>query len=148
MNNFRCIIAGGREFNDYPLLEQKCNHILSRYLYNVVEGYNTKIEIVSGMADGADKLGGVYAAHNRIKVIPFPAKWSDIETSDPCRVKYRYNGDAYNVLAGHNRNLAMAEYAWFGGLILFWDGKSTGSKSMLKYAEECKLKIKVVRYEN
>jgi hypothetical protein len=51
----------------------------------------------------------------------------------------------YNALAGHNRNRAMAEYATsddnFGVLILFWDGKSKGSKNMKNQAVIFGMKI-------
>ncbi len=40
---------------------------------------------------------------------------------------------------GHNRNKEMALYA--EALILVWDGKSSGSQSMLKLAKERGLKI-------
>ena len=50
---FRVIIAGGRKFNNYSLLKEKCDNILS----NV----NDRIAIVCGCADGADLLGEKYA---------------------------------------------------------------------------------------
>ena len=50
---FRVIIAGGRKFNNYSLLKEKCDNILS----NV----NDRIAIVCGCAYGADLLGEKYA---------------------------------------------------------------------------------------
>lgn len=43
---FKVIIAGGRDFNDYKLLDDKCLKILSKKLKT------NKVEIVSGHAKG------------------------------------------------------------------------------------------------
>jgi hypothetical protein len=48
----KIIIAGGRTFNDYELLCENCDKAFS---------LQSEIEIVSGMANGADKLGEKYA---------------------------------------------------------------------------------------
>lgn len=50
---FRVIICGSREFDDYDLLKEKCDLILSRKAADPTE----KIVIVSGCARGADRLG-------------------------------------------------------------------------------------------
>lgn len=42
----KVIIAGGRDFDDYKLLKENCEH----FLKNITE----EIEIVSGTASGAD----------------------------------------------------------------------------------------------
>lgn len=117
---FKVIIAGGRNFNDYSRLKNVCSFYLGNKIPN-------EIEIVSGTANGADKLGEIYANENGYKIKRFPADW-----------------DKYGKSAGHKRNLQMAEYA--DALILFWDGKSKGSKSMLGYAEKYGLEIRVERY--
>ena len=44
----KVIIAGGRDFIQYEKLCKICDHILKEY---------DEIEIVCGMAPGADKLG-------------------------------------------------------------------------------------------
>lgn len=48
----KVIIAGGRDFTDYNLLKVKCTNALIN---------QNEIEIVSGCANGADKLGEKYA---------------------------------------------------------------------------------------
>ena len=55
MNNYRVIIAGCRDFNDYALLKQRCNYYLQEKMvtHNVI--------IVSGHASGADALGERFA---------------------------------------------------------------------------------------
>lgn len=137
MKVFKLIVAGGRKFKDYHLLKRKLDAILQKKSQTHI------IEIVSGEADGADSLGEAYARINGYKVIPFPAKWEDL-TLEPCKIVTRKNGTQYNALAGHNRNLEMAEYA--DALVLFWDGKSTGSKNMKDLALKLKLDVRVIQY--
>jgi hypothetical protein len=115
----RLIIAGGRWFNDYDLMKNK----LDFFLKNTTE----PIEIVSGKASGADTLGERYARQNDYPIKDFYAQWGK-----------------YNKRAGYLRNKEMAEYATH--CIVFWDGESTGSASMIELAEEYGLPTRVVRY--
>ena len=64
------IIAGSREFNNYELLTEVCDHILEN---KVRDGY--KITIISGHADGADSLGEKYASQRGYDLKIFPAEW-------------------------------------------------------------------------
>ena len=50
---FKVIVAGSRGFNNYELLESK--------LTNILKGKHPNIEIVSGIAKDADKLGERFA---------------------------------------------------------------------------------------
>jgi len=114
----KVIIAGGRDFNDYDLLCRKTDIILSR---------QDEIEIVSGVAKGADKLGERYANERGYPIKRFPPDWN-------------HHGNR----AGFIRNEDMALYA--DALILFWDGRSRGSQNMLKIGSVIGLKIRIVRY--
>ena len=58
---FKVIIAGGRDFNNYELLKAKCDY----YLSNLDEA---DVVIVSGAARGADKLGEQYAKERGYKI--------------------------------------------------------------------------------
>ena len=73
MKELRIIVAGGRDFNDFPLLMNKCIGIIA----TVTKEDNTidKIRIVSGSARGADKLGEQYAQIAHYDVSRFPAAW-------------------------------------------------------------------------
>jgi hypothetical protein len=131
----KVIVAGGRDFNDYPLL--------STTLKNLFRNRKPEeIEIVCGMAPGADILGKRYGDENNIHVQKFPAEWDSLDTT-PCVIKYR-NGKPYNALAGFARNKQMAEYATH--LVLFWNGKSPGSKDMLTIAEQSGLITRIIYY--
>lgn len=122
----KIIIAGSRNFDDYTLLEQFCDKILQ----NVKE----EVEIVSGGAKGADRLGEKYATERGYSIKVFVADWAK-----------------YGKSAGPIRNEQMAKYA--DGLIAFWDGKSRGTKNMIDLAKKYKLKIRIkhlkkyLRYE-
>jgi pantothenate kinase len=114
----KVIIAGGRTFQDFDLLCKKVDKILSR---------QDEVEVVSGAARGADKLGERYADLRGYKITRFPADWSN-------------NGRA----AGFIRNEEMAGYS--DALIAFWDGKSKGSKHMIDTAYMMGLDVRVIRY--
>lgn len=47
---FKVIVAGSRNFNDYPLLRQWCDYMLQNF-------HPSEISIISGTARGADRLG-------------------------------------------------------------------------------------------
>lgn len=111
----KIIIAGSRSFNDYNILCSVCNIILQD---------QKEIEIVSGTAKGADKLGEKYAKEHGYSIKQFFPKW-----------------DVYGKSAGYIRNEEMAKYA--EGLIVFWDGKSKGTKHMIDLAKKYNLKVRV-----
>ncbi|UZR93470.1 DUF2493 domain-containing protein [Chondrinema litorale] len=115
----KVIIAGTRYFNDYKLLHKYCNHILQN---------QQSVEIVSGCATGADRLGEKYALEKSYSLKKFPADWNNLDKA-----------------AGPIRNKEMAEYA--DALIAFWDGKSKGTLNMIETAKNLKLKVRVCRYE-
>ena len=116
---FRVIIAGGRKFNNYSLLKEKCDNILSNI--------NDRIAIVSGCADGADLLGEKYAKEMDSIVHYYPANWK-----------------LYGKSAGMIRNREMAENA--EALIAFWDGESKGTKAMIETAKKKNLKVRIINY--
>jgi len=118
---FKVIVAGGRDFADYDLLKSKLdNFLVDRYKYGLVE-------IVSGTARGADKLGEFYAKRSQLALALFPADW-----------------DLYGKSAGYKRNAQMADYA--DALVAFWDGKSRGTMHMINLAKSAGLHVRVVNY--
>jgi hypothetical protein len=117
-NQFRVIVAGGRDFFNYQLMESKLNKILSQK-QNVV--------IVSGTAKGADQLGERYAKAHGLMISYFPALWNQ-----------------HGARAGFIRNEEMAKTA--DACVCFWDGESTGTKHMIDTAETMKIALRVVNY--
>ena len=118
---YKIIIAGGRDFNDYTLLTKVCNEAIPR-----MAGDNTPV-IISGGAAGADSLGEQYAQENGIAIERHPADW-------------KKHGKA----AGPIRNAEMAACADF--LIAFWDGKSRGTQNMMMNAVKKDIPCIVVTY--
>ena len=114
----KVIIAGGRYFDNYSLLVEKCDH----YLKNQKD-----VEIVHGGAKGADTLAGTYCLARMLKVKVFHADWKK-----------------HGNYAGPIRNKQMADYA--DCLIAFWDGKSKGTKNMITLAQVNGLKVRIVNY--
>ena len=121
MEDFRVIIAGGRDFNDYALLKTKCDNILAE------KATTHHIIIVSGAARGADSLGEKYAQEHSYTIEKYPADWN-----------------THGKAAGPIRNAQMANSA--DALIAFWDGKSHGTKSMINIARSKGLCVRVINY--
>lgn len=81
----RVIVAGSRSFDNYAVLEAALDALLAG------RGH---VEIVSGHARGADRLGERYAAEHMLPLRIFPADWK-----------------THPVRAGFIRNAEMLEYA-------------------------------------
>lgn len=113
----KVIVAGSRDFTDYPMLERELNHLFSRRKPDA---------IISGGARGADSLGEKYAHLNNLPVERFDAEW-----------------DKYGKGAGYRRNVEMAENATH--LVAFWDGQSRGTNHMIATAIRLGLTYRVIR---
>ena len=114
----KLIVAGSRTFNNYDLLKEEITKLIP---------FNDDLEIVSGTARGADRLGEKLAEEFNIKLIKFPANW-----------------DLHGRSAGYKRNQEMADYA--DSCIVFWDGQSRGTKHMIDLAKRYNLNLKVIKY--
>jgi hypothetical protein len=115
----RVIIAGGRNIRDYSLVVAAIEE----------SGWKDQItEVVSGGANGVDKLGERWAMDNLLYVRRFNANWK-----------------LYGNRAGPIRNGHMAKYA--DALILVWDGESKGSKSMKEQAERVGIPIREKKFQ-
>ena len=126
MNNMtRIIIAGSREFNDYEKMLKTLDE-LGVHLMNTID----PIEIISGHANGADKLGERFAKAYGYPLVVFPAEW-----------------DKYGKAAGPIRNEQMAKYAAEadrGILIAFPIDESRGTRNMIKLAKQYGLEVDVI----
>jgi len=124
----RIIIAGGRDFDNYVLLKSSVNKIIESLMTS-----SERIEIVSGRAKGADRLGEQYANEVGYPIAYFSADWGNLGKR-----------------AGYVRNRGMAKYAMSDGnigmLIAFWDGKSKGTKHMIDLANRYGLVAHVVNF--
>ena len=135
----KVIIAGGRHFDNYKILKNFCDHILQHI--------DEPIEVVSGCAYGADRLGERYAREMGYDIKYFPAPWDDVEGKLGSQVGRSRDGRPYWKGAGHFRNSQMADYA--DGLIAFWDANSTGTKDMINRMENMgkRVSVRLVDYK-
>lgn len=121
----RIIIAGSRNFNDY----YKMLKVLDEFGVHLINTIDP-IEIVSGHARGADRLGEKFARAWGYPLKIFVADWAK-----------------YGKVAGPIRNERMAKYASEadrGILIAFPVGESKGTRNMIKLAKEYGLEIFIV----
>lgn len=121
MQEFKLIVAGGRDFNDVVLVGQAITE-LAETIYQ-----DRAVSIVSGMARGADLLGYAFAVDNNVKRYEFPADWNQ-----------------YGKRAGFIRNKQMGDFA--DGLLAFWDGQSRGTAQMIEYMQSLKKPVHIIRY--
>ena len=121
MNEFKLIVAGGRDFDDYPTLVRVLNALADR------EYADKGISIVSGMARGADALGTKFAKEHEVMLYEFPANWNK-----------------YGKSAGYRRNEEMGNFA--DGLLAFWDKSSKGTEHMIKYMKSLGKPVHIIYY--
>lgn len=120
---FVVIVAGSRSFSDRSLMYKKLDY----YLQN-----QDKILIVHGGANGADKCTAMYAKERGIKTKVFLPNW-----------------DKYGKKAGILRNIEMFEYAsqfQNRGCVVFWDGKSKGTKNDIELSEKYNIPLRIVEF--
>ncbi len=107
----RIVVAGCRDYENY----EEAREFIDLCISEIKDKY--ELIFISGGCRGADMLGERYAAEYGYKVERYSADWK-----------------TYGRAAGPMRNKKMAEATDY--VICFWDGKSRGTRSMIKYAEE------------
>lgn len=114
----KIIVAGSRDFTDYNLLKIKLDFYI---------GKHSDIEIISGTARGADRLGERYAEEKGLTLTRFSADWKK-----------------YGKRAGYLRNEEMAQYATHA--VIFWDGKSKGTAHMIELCKTYGINYRVIKF--
>lgn len=121
----KVIIAGPRDYNDYPYFRMKCLISLSEIMtshgldFSRTEHRNL-VEIISGHARGVDSMGERLAVELGMQLKVMPAEWS-----------------SYGKSAGPRRNGQMADYALEVKechLIAFISKTCVGTKNMVELA--------------
>ena len=110
----RVIIAGSRSIRDYAKV---CDAVKQ-------SGFAIS-RVISGLAGGADTLAVRYALEHGLPCDPFPADWKQ-----------------WGRRAGYLRNEQMAQHA--DALIAVWDGKSPGTRHMIRLAQARGLPVYVL----
>lgn len=123
-SRFLLLVAGSRTFNDYELMDST--------LDNLLQNVSEDIVIVSGGAQGADKLAERYAIEHDYQLRVFPADW-----------------DRFGKSAGYKRNRQMHEFIATSerrGCVCFWDGESRGTKHNFALAKEFNTPLRIKRF--
>jgi hypothetical protein len=107
-------VIGSRSFNDYEKLKDTLSKI------------NLSL-IVSGGANGADKLGEQYANENNIPTKIFLPDW-----------------EKHGRVAGFLRNTDIINEAEL--VVAFWDQTSTGTKDSIEKAEKQGKKVIIITF--
>lgn len=123
LNSYKVIVAGGRDFADYAYMKEKLDEV-----FNALGDLDSHpVEIISGMAKGADTLGIRYAEEHQLTMVLYPANWKN-----------------YPRMAGILRNMNMLVTATH--LVALWDGKSHGTKHMIEIAKEKGIPVWIYKY--
>lgn len=107
----KIVVAGCRDYDNYKEAKEFIDACLVQ-----LKKKNTPI-FLSGGCKGADRLGERYAMENGFEIQYYPALW-----------------EKYGRAAGPIRNEQMAQACDL--VICFWDGKSRGTASMIRLAEQ------------
>ena len=118
MDDFKVVIAGGRDFEDYWLLESWLNTILEQMkgIGNII--IRTKLE------RGADRLAMHYAQRHGLNVERFPTT---------------------NNKTGYVRNRDLVDGTNL--FCIVWDGTSDGTRNTIELAMKHNIPIKILRYQ-
>ncbi len=121
MMTTRVIVCGSRSFEDRELLFRTLDGALGRM---------DRVEVVSGHSKGADLLAEAWAGERGIPFTVFSPDWK-----------------RYGRVAGPKRNGEMLAYARQRRplVLAFWDGKSRGTKNMIRLAEKAGVEVRIVR---
>lgn len=117
----KLIIAGGRDFNDQTLMRERLGEMVKQ---GIIDG---SVELISGMAKGADLMGYFIFKENGLTTHEFIPDW-----------------DGLGKRAGFVRNAEMGDAADLA--LIFWDGQSRGTQHMIEYMEKLGKPVYLVRY--
>ena len=109
--SMKIVVAGCRTYENYEEAKLFLDECLKEYKEK------TTLIFLSGGCKGADRLGERYANEMNYEIVKYPALWQK-----------------YGKGAGVIRNQEMAKDCDL--VIVFWDGKSRGTASMIALAEK------------
>lgn len=112
-------VTGSRTISDYNWFANKLEESLKDYKVT---------KFISGGARGVDTLIKIYCNRNNKELEEILPDW-----------------DKYGKKAGFVRNKEIIDKSDFN--LIFWDGKSKGSKFNIDYCEKNNKKFKVIRYD-
>lgn len=114
-------IVGGRDFNNYELLNETLDKFFTAYLIHF------ELSLISGGAKGADSLARKFATDRRLQFADFIPDWKNEGKS-----------------AGFNRNTKIVNECDM--VLAFWDGMSRGTADTIEKAKRAKKPTFIVYY--
>lgn len=117
----RVLVYGGRDYTDRSTLDSILDRCLNQY--------GESLEIISGMARGADRMAWEWARNNGVKCHEFPADW-----------------DRYKKAAGPIRNQQMIDEGMPNAAIGFPGG--TGTADMTRRLLENRIIVSKIEGKN
>lgn len=125
MEKIKIAIVGSRTFNDYEMLKT----FIGQTFENESELFQGKeVEVISGGARGADKLGEQFAKEKGYGLTVFKAEW-----------------DKYGKSAGFRRNVDIIKNCDI--CFAFWDGESHGTQHDIQLCEEYNKRCFICRFD-
>ena len=122
MNEVRVVVMGSHDWTKYSSISMVLDHYMSQF------PLSRKIVFVSGTCPGVDMLGEQYAYEHDIGIVEFPLE------------KKKYGNAAVKI-----RNQNIVDYITADNshavLFAFWNGKSKGTKDMLRRARKSGIEI-------
>lgn len=115
------IIAGGRDFSNEALMRDSLQELVTGGLID------ESVVLICGMAKGADLMGYDLFTENKLPIRKFIPDW-----------------DGLGKRAGYVRNAEMGDAADLA--LIFWDGKSRGTKHMIEYMGRLNKPVHLVKY--
>ena len=121
----RILVCGGRDFDDRKFLYQELEKVAIDHLFIDGNENPTGVQIISGMARGADTLAVDWAKLNYCEVLEYPADW-----------------DKHGKAAGPIRNQEMLEQGKPDLVLAFPGGR--GTAHMVRIAEQAGVEVRKV----
>lgn len=126
MGSPRILVCGGRDYNDWPTFRSVLDMICDKRGWicepDSYGNYLPSVEIISGMAKGADSLAVDWAVVNWCPIHEYPAEW-----------------DKYGKSAGYKRNIKMLEEGKPDLVVAFPGGK--GTAMMINLAKKAGVEV-------
>ena len=116
----KIMISGSRTINDESLISEKLNSALAEY---------PDMILISGGARGVDSIGEAWAKSHNVQIQQYKPDWK-----------------RYGRGAGIVRNKSMVETADL--VIIFWDGISKGTKSVIDFCKKRNKSYLLVEIKN
>lgn len=144
----RILVCGGRDFgriNPKQVMNHPKRMAERKKLRETLDGLRKEFGnfvLIHGGAKGADALAAAWGDTYALRVLPFPADWSNVARPGAV-IKIDRLGRKYDVLAGHVRNQRMVDEGKPDIVVAFEGG--TGTADMVSRARKAGIFIMEIK---